>query len=123
MFLLSKVGLLIVILLEVPFTQGTQYPTDLLAFQPVFSSSCSNIEPMLQIGTLQAMQMYFVGSKHMEHISSLDFVDVAAMMKKSELWVMKNTAFETKSYYSRIIRPRRPNLIIKSHLIQIAVFN
>ena len=87
MFLLSKVGLLIVILLEVPFTQGTQYPTDLLAFQPVFSSSCSNIEHMLQIGTLQAMQMYFVGSKHTEHISSLDFVDVAAMMKKSELWV------------------------------------
>ena len=86
MFLLSKVGLLIVILLEVPFTQGTQYPTDLLALQPGFSSSCSNIEHMLQIGTLQAMQMYFVGSKHMEHISSLNFV-VAAMMKKSELWV------------------------------------
>ena len=36
---------------------------------------------------------------------------------------MKNTAFETKSCYSRIIRPRRPNLIIKSYLIQIDVFN
>ena len=62
------------------------YPTDLLAFQPVFSS-CSNIEHMLQIGTLKAMQMYFVGSEHTEHISSLDFVNVAAMTKKSELWV------------------------------------
>ena len=29
----------------------------------------------------------WVGSEHTEHISSLDFVDVAAMMKKSELWV------------------------------------
>ena len=42
---------------------------------------------MLQIGTLKAMQMYFVGSEHTEHISSLDFVNVAAMTKKSELWV------------------------------------